>query len=176
MSRWEPDLNIRRGRSVVSNLRAHLVFTTKYRKAVFTSQLLDACEITMRQVCDDFDVTLTEFNGEKDHVHLLVHYPPTVELSKLVNSLKGVSSRILRRDHPNEIRQLLWGDHLRFPILFRRLLRRRPTRHHPRLHRKPKTTHLTRNIRNDMAPPGPKRPGFRHQRFPLNPATHMGSA
>jgi putative transposase len=42
---------------------------------------------------------LKEFNGEDDHVHLLVHYPPKVQLSKLVNSLKGVSSRRLRQEH-----------------------------------------------------------------------------
>lgn len=47
----------------------------------------------MRNVCIDFGAELREFNGEDDHVHLLVHYPPTVAVSKLVNSLKGVSSR-----------------------------------------------------------------------------------
>jgi putative transposase len=94
------------------------VFVTKYRRAVFTDTLLTACEQTMREVCEDFGATLTEFNGETDHVHLLVQYPPTVELSKLVNSLKGVSSRVLRRDHPREIRKLLWGEHLWSPSYF----------------------------------------------------------
>lgn len=48
-------------------------------------------------VCRDFEAELVEFNGERDHVHLLVTYPPKVALSKLVNSLKGVSSRLLRK-------------------------------------------------------------------------------
>jgi putative transposase len=48
--------------------------------------------------CADFHADLTEFNGEHDHVHLLVEYPPKVSVSTLVNSLKGVSSRRLRRD------------------------------------------------------------------------------
>ena len=116
--RWEPDPNVRRGRSVMSNLHAHLVFTPKYRKAVFTSKLLTTCESAMRKVCDDFDVELTEFNGESDHVHLLIQYPPTVQLSSLVNSLKGVSSRIMRRDHPAEVKKVLWGDHLWSPSYF----------------------------------------------------------
>lgn len=116
--RWEPDPNVRRGRSVVSNLHAHLVFTPKYRKAVFTSKLLTTCESAMRKVCDDFGVELTEFNGESDHVHLLIQYPPTVQLSSLVNSLKGVSSRIMRRDHPAEVKEVLWGDHLWSPSYF----------------------------------------------------------
>lgn len=118
MPRWAPDDNVRRGRSVVSNLHAHLVFTPKYRKAVFTHELLTACEDTMRQVCADFGATLTEFNGETDHVHLLIQYPPTVQLSRLVNSLKGVSSRVLRRDYPEQIKPLLWGDHLWSPSYF----------------------------------------------------------
>lgn len=102
----------------MSNLHAHLVFTPKYRKAVFTSKLLTTCESAMHKVCDDFDVELTEFNGESDHVHLLIQYPPTVQLSSLVNSLKGVSSRIMRRDHPAEVKKVLWGDHLWSPSYF----------------------------------------------------------
>jgi len=48
-------------------------------------------------VCKDFEAELVEFNGEKDHVHLLVNYPPKVAVSNLVNSLKGVSLRLLRK-------------------------------------------------------------------------------
>jgi putative transposase len=49
-----------------------------------------------RSVCEDFGATLEEMDGEDDHVHLLVAYPPTAAVSHLVNSLKGVSSRRLR--------------------------------------------------------------------------------
>jgi putative transposase len=52
------------------------------------------------KVCHDFEAELVECDGEDDHVHLLVHYPPKVALSKLVNSLKGVSSRLLREARP----------------------------------------------------------------------------
>jgi putative transposase len=52
------------------------------------------------KVCSDFETDLVEFNGESDHVHLLINYPPKVALSKLVNSLKGVSSRRLKLHHP----------------------------------------------------------------------------
>lgn len=68
----------------------------------------------MREVCADFGVELEEFNGEAEHVHLLVRYRPSVELSRLVNSLKGVSSRLLRRDFPDLVQhywkaQRLWS-------------------------------------------------------------------
>lgn len=52
------------------------------------------------KVCTDFEATLVECNGENDHVHLLVNYPPKVSLSRLVNSLKGVASRQLKLYHP----------------------------------------------------------------------------
>lgn len=82
---------------MVSQLHAHLVFVTKYRKPVFKAEHLVRCEQVMREVCEDFGVVLVEFNGESNHVHLLVEYPPHVQLSRLVNSLKGVSSRLLRK-------------------------------------------------------------------------------
>lgn len=47
----------------------------------------------MRNVCTDFGADLTEFNGEEDHVHLLVHYPPKIALSALVNSLKYIEQQ-----------------------------------------------------------------------------------
>jgi putative transposase len=57
-------------------------------------------EQIMRDVCVDFGTELAEFNGEADHVHLLVSFPPTVAVSRLVNSLKGVSSRRMRQEFP----------------------------------------------------------------------------
>ena len=57
----------------------------------------------MREVCAGFEVELREFHGEADHVHLLVHYPPKIALSKLINSLKGVSSRYLRAQYTGPI-------------------------------------------------------------------------
>lgn len=78
-------------------LHVNLVFVTKYRRRVFTSAHLDLLSEVFTAVCADFGAALVESNGEDDHVHLLIEYPPTVQLSKLVNSLKGVSSRRLRQ-------------------------------------------------------------------------------
>jgi REP element-mobilizing transposase RayT len=64
-----------------------LVFVAKYRHPVFTAIHLDRMEAIMRAVCEDFGCELVEFNGETEHVHLLVNFPPTVALSRLVNSL-----------------------------------------------------------------------------------------
>ncbi|MFF0372019.1 IS200/IS605 family transposase [Micromonospora sp. NPDC005087] len=116
--RWAPDPDVRRGRSVVYNLHAHLVFTTKYRRGALTDPILTRCQQIMAAVCNDFGAQLREFNGEDDHVHLLVHYPPTVALSKLVNSLKGVSARYLRQEHGPHLRRYLLGNHLWSPSYF----------------------------------------------------------
>ena len=62
---------------------------------------LKNCEGYFAGVCADFDVELVEMDGERDHVHLLINYPPKLAISNLVNSLKGVSSRLLRRDRPD---------------------------------------------------------------------------
>jgi putative transposase len=67
--------DIRTGRHRVFALHAHLVFVTKYRHAVFTDTHLDRTEEIMRAVCADFGCDLVEFNGESDHVHLLIHFP-----------------------------------------------------------------------------------------------------
>lgn len=99
-------------------LHVHLVFVTKYRRGAFSKVMLKRCEEVMRDVCTDFGAELAEFNGESDHVHLLVTYPPTVEISKLVNSLKGVSYRILRKEFGEQLRRYLWGEHLWSPSSF----------------------------------------------------------
>ena len=101
----------RRGRHCVFLLHAHLVFTTKYRHEVFEVKHIEALKVIFEKVCQDFKADLVECNGESDHIHLLINYPPTVQLSKLVNSLKGVSSRRLRQDFP-ELQDKYWKQSL----------------------------------------------------------------
>ncbi|MFJ9775073.1 IS200/IS605 family transposase [Kitasatospora sp. NPDC101157] len=108
----------RRGWSVVSAMHVHLVFVTKYRRGVLDDEMLTVCEATMRKVCEDFEAELKEFNGEKDHVHLLINYPPKVSVSGLVNSLKGVSARILRRDFTGRVNQAVMRGHFWSPSYF----------------------------------------------------------
>ncbi|GAB3364454.1 hypothetical protein GCM10027395_07840 [Giesbergeria sinuosa] len=78
-------------------MHVHLVFVTKYRRDVFNDQILNDLRPILAKVCTDFEAELVEFDGEDDHVHLLVNYPPKVSVSALVNSLKGVPSRMIRQ-------------------------------------------------------------------------------
>ncbi|MGW1753912.1 IS200/IS605 family transposase [Streptomyces mirabilis] len=102
---------MRTGRHVLHSVHVHLVLVTRYRRNAFTVTTLTRCEEVMREVCTNFEAELKQFNGEQDLVHLLVHYPPKVQLSKLVNSLKGVSSRRLRQEYDSHVRKYLWGGH-----------------------------------------------------------------
>jgi putative transposase len=99
-------------------MHVHLVFVTKYRRGVFTKEVLDNLRDIFTGVCNDFEAELVEFDGEEDHVHLLVNYQPKVAVSNLVNSLKGVSSRMIRQKQYPSIRKKLWGGALWSPSYF----------------------------------------------------------
>jgi putative transposase len=108
----------RRGRHVVSALHVHLVFVTKYRRGVLDADMLASCEDAMRKVCGGFGAELREFNGEDDHVHLLVEYPPKIPVSGLVNSLKGVSARRLRSEFTGRVNRQIMHGHFWSPSYF----------------------------------------------------------
>ncbi|MGH3970225.1 MAG: IS200/IS605 family transposase [Mycobacterium sp.] len=108
----------RRARHNVSLLHAHLVFVTKYRRKVFTDAMLTFCEHTMRTVCTEFDVELVEFNGEADHVHLLVAYPPTLAISTLVQRRKGRTAHTVRREYTGVYVRARMRGHLWSPSYF----------------------------------------------------------
>ena len=99
-------------------LHTHLVFVTKYRRNIFSKIILNDLKTIFESVCKDFNAELVEFDGEQDHVHLLINYPPKVSIAKLVNSLKGVSSRMLRKKNYPEIMRNLWGNMLWSPSYF----------------------------------------------------------
>ena len=169
-ARWEPNPNIRRGRTVVHTLHVHLVFTPKYRRGPFTDEILTRCEEIMRAVCADFETELVEFNGERDHVHLLVHHPPKVAISRLVGSLKGVSARRLRQEFPGHIRKYLWGDHFWSPSYFAASCAGAPLatiKEYIEKQKRPDRGSQCRPVRprgseqsREAIPPGRERPGF----------------
>ena len=94
----------------VSDLKAHLVLVPKYRRKVFTDPMLTRLEEVFRDLMKKWEGRLIEFNGESDHVHILIQYNPQTELSKLINNLKTVSSRYLRKEFADEINKVYWKD------------------------------------------------------------------
>jgi putative transposase len=99
-------------------MHVHLVFVTKYRRKVFTRQILEDLREIFTGVCHSFESELKEFEGEGDHVHLLINYPPKVQVSKLVNSLKTASSRVIRKKGYPSIDKALWEGALWSPSYF----------------------------------------------------------
>jgi putative transposase len=113
--KWSKD--IRHGRHCVSALHVHLVFVTKYRRKVFDGDALQRLKAIFEKVCRDLQAQLVEMNGQTEHVHLLIHYPPKHSVSGLVNNLKGVSSRLLRSERP-DLEKRYWNNVLWSPSYF----------------------------------------------------------
>lgn len=84
----------------VYNLSIHLVLVTKYRKKVISKAILKRLEEIFTNTCDKWECRLVEFNGEADHVHLLIDINPKVQISAFANNLKTVSSRFIRKEFP----------------------------------------------------------------------------
>lgn len=82
----------------VYTLTAHIVFVTKYRRKVITKAMLNRLNEIFIETCSKWECQLLEFNGETDHVHLLLNFAPQVQLSKLIANLKTVSSRLVRKE------------------------------------------------------------------------------
>jgi putative transposase len=91
------DNDLRHQRHCVFLMHVHWVFVTTCRREVFTKEMLDDLRPMFASVCTDFEAELVACDGEDDHVHLLMHYPPRVAVPNLVNRLKGVSSRMIRK-------------------------------------------------------------------------------
>lgn len=100
----------RRERHSVTDLKIHLICIAKYQKKVFNDEGLKCIEGAMLSVADKMHFSILEFNGESDHVHVLLEYPPKLSVSVLAKHLKGVSSRAYRKDgHPCPSPKTLWS-------------------------------------------------------------------
>jgi putative transposase len=94
----------------VSDLKAHLVLTTKYRRKAFTGEMLTRLEEIVYDLCQKWDCKLIEINGEEEHIHLLFQYSPQMELPKFVNNLKSVTSRRIRSEFAEHVNKIYWKD------------------------------------------------------------------
>jgi len=110
--------SFRKKRTCVFLIHVHLVFVTKYRRKVLTKQILNELGMIFTNICIDFEASLIECEGDSDHVHLLIEYSLKLSVSILVNRLKGVSSRLIRKKKYPNIHKALWGDNLWSPSYF----------------------------------------------------------
>lgn len=88
----------------------HLVLVTKFRNKSLTSEMIDRLNEIFRETLHKWDCELVEFNGESDHVHLLFETIPSIEISKLINNLKTVSSRLIRKEYEDHLKKFYWSQ------------------------------------------------------------------
>ena len=100
--------NLKTSGHAVYAIQSHIVFVTKYRHKCITQQMIVSIKSQIQETCKKWRSELLEFNGESDHVHLLISSHPTVALSDLVANLKTVTSRRLRKDYEQHLRQYYW--------------------------------------------------------------------
>jgi putative transposase len=92
--------DLEKTRYAVFRLKYHVVFVTKYRKKVLTKEVRDYLEEILLDIAKRLNIKILEFNGEEDHVHILLSMLPRHTPSAIINILKGISSRKLRKRFP----------------------------------------------------------------------------
>jgi putative transposase len=101
----------RHGAHAVFDLKYHVVWITKYRHKVLRGDIAERAREVIRQICAAREVTILRGAVSPDHIHMLVSAPPQLAPAKLVQFIKGRSSRVLQRDFP-ALRKRYWGQHL----------------------------------------------------------------
>ncbi len=101
----------RKGSHTIYDIKYHIVWITKYRKPVLSGLVAERCREIIRQVCKEEEVEIMKGHVSKDHIHLFVSVPPTLSVSKLVQLVKGRSSRKLLQEDKN-LQKQYWGQHL----------------------------------------------------------------
>jgi putative transposase len=95
----------------VYDIKFHVVWITKYRKPVLSGEVAIRVRDLVREICKSMDVEIIKGHVSKDHLHLLISVPPHLSVSKLVQGLKGKTSRELLSEYKRLTRQF-WGRHL----------------------------------------------------------------
>jgi putative transposase len=92
----------------VFRLQYHLVIVTKYRRKCITAPMLERLEEITRSTVAKWGGEVLEFNGETDHVHILLELTPRIAPSSLVNNLKTVTSRLIRKEFAAHLQKFYW--------------------------------------------------------------------
>ena len=94
-----------------TDLKVHLIWIPKYRKRVLTGQVAIRARDVLRQIAMEHDIDIITGKVASDHVHMFIAYRPVQDISKIVQWLKGISSRILLMEF-SHLQKQFWGKHL----------------------------------------------------------------
>ena len=93
------------------DIKYHIVWITKYRYKILDNDIGQRLKLLLIQTCQSRGMTIVSGHVAKDHVHMLVSCPPSLSPSKIVQYLKGRSSRLLQEEYP-QLKKRYWGQHL----------------------------------------------------------------
>lgn len=111
-------MKITYGRGYVYSLQYHIVWCVKYRRKILTPDVEVSLMAIIYKIAKDNDFEILEANTDKDHVHLLISCSPQHYIPSIIKALKGVSARLLIKEHRDSLKQKLWGGHLWNPSYF----------------------------------------------------------
>ena len=101
----------RKSSHAVYDIKYHVIWTTKYRYQVLRGAIAQRAKDLIIQGCQARDIAIVKGSVGKDHIHVLLSCPPTIAPSKIMQYLKGRSSRLLQDEFP-ELKRKYWGQHL----------------------------------------------------------------
>lgn len=102
---------MRKTSHVQYDIQYHIVWTTKYRYKVLNGRIAERVRELIRQSCNSMDVNIIKGSIGKEHIHILVSCPPSLSVSKLVQQLKGKTSKVMLGEY-KELKKRYWGQHL----------------------------------------------------------------
>ena len=101
----------RLGAHTKTDLKVHLIWVPKYRKKVLTGPVAVRTRDLLRQIAMEHELQIISGKVAKDHIHMFISYRPTQSISKIMQWLKGISSRVLLLEFAH-LRKQYWGRHL----------------------------------------------------------------
>lgn len=91
-------------------LQYHVILITKYRKPVLTGEVKEYIYKLIEKQLNKNNIEIIAINGEADHVHIMIDTPPQINLANIINVLKTNTSRLVRRDYPDQVNKYYWKD------------------------------------------------------------------
>ena len=110
--------NITHGRGYVYSIQYHVVWCVKYRRRILYADVLESLRRILNKIAEDNRFSIEEFGADSDHVHLLLNCSPQHYIPDMMKALKGVSGRLLMKEHGERLREKLWGGHVWNPSYF----------------------------------------------------------
>jgi putative transposase len=109
---------INKCRGYVYSIQYHVVWCVKYRHKILFGAVEDSLKLILLKVALDNGFEITEYNTDKDHVHLLLNCKPQHYIPDMIKALKGASGRQLMKKHGDILKSKLWGGHVWNPSYF----------------------------------------------------------